>query len=156
MHSLTNIEMKLAAARDANEIATMSRDLVERGLGWSWVPERVLRAIRHPDVIVLTACAREHMLGFAIMHYFVDEAHLNLLAVYPSYRRAGVGRHIVEWLEASARVAGVFSVNLEVRMSRNDARAFYQRLGYRDTGIMPGYYRGIETAVRMNHDLRIR
>ena len=85
-----------------------------------------------------------------------DVAHLDLLAVAPQYRRAGVGRQLLEWLEKCAVVAGVFSITLEVRAANEGARAFYQRMGYRALVELPGYYQGVEPALRMGRDLSSR
>ncbi|MDQ3564617.1 MAG: GNAT family N-acetyltransferase [Pseudomonadota bacterium] len=71
----------------------------------------------------------------------------------PSYRRAGLGRRLVRWLEESCTVAGSFVVYLEVRASNPGARAFYQALGYRCIAQVPRYYQGIEAAIRMARDL---
>ena len=150
-----HVEYALARPADAARIAAMSRDLIEAGLEWRWRSERVLRQILNPEVNVLTARTRHLLAGFAIMHYHSEDAHLLLLAVNPSYRRQGIGRGMVEWLEKSARVAGIARVQLEVRARNNASRAFYQSLGYRETHIMPNYYYGRETAVRMQHDLRV-
>jgi ribosomal protein S18 acetylase RimI-like enzyme len=150
------VEFKLARLNDAERIALMSRDLVEVGLPWSWTATRVAGQIRGRDSDVLTAWADGRLVGFAIMQFFAEHAHLNLMAVDPAYRRSGVGRRLIEWLEETARVGGIFFVNLEVRAGNGGARAFYRRLGYRGTGYIPGYYSGREAAVRMTHDLRCR
>jgi len=105
---------------------------------------------------VLTAWAEGRLIGFAIMEFFAEHAHLNLLAVDPAYRHSGVGRRLIEWLEETARVGGIFFVNLEVRAGNGGARAFYRALGYREIGYIAGYYSGWETAIRMTHDLRRR
>jgi ribosomal-protein-alanine N-acetyltransferase len=60
--------------------------------------------------------------GFGIMKYGEDEAHLLLLAVRPAHARCGVGRTLVDWLEGSARVAGIARISLEARFSNVDAR----------------------------------
>jgi uncharacterized OB-fold protein len=78
----------------------------------------------------------------------------NLLGVEPAYRRFGIGRRLVEWLEETARVGGMFSVRLEVRAGQTGSRTFYRRLGYQEDKYIPGYYSGREAAVRMTHDLR--
>ncbi|HET7131971.1 MAG TPA: GNAT family N-acetyltransferase, partial [Gammaproteobacteria bacterium] len=80
---------------------------------------------------------------------------LSLLAVQPGYRRQGVGKQLVEWLEASARTAGIFVVRLELRAGNDDARRFYERLGYLEAGRRPAYYAGREDALRMTHDLTV-
>jgi ribosomal-protein-alanine N-acetyltransferase len=133
----------------------MSRDLVESGLGWSWSPARVGREILSPDSLVLTGCHDEVVVAFAIMHFGEDTAHLNLLAVEPDFQRLGIGRRLVAWLEESALTAGIATVVLELRAENGVARHFYQSLGYRAEAVVPRYYRGIESALRMAHRLRV-
>lgn len=151
---MQTIEYKLARLRDAQVIALMSRDLVEFGLPWAWTARRVAAHIRASDSNVLTAWSDERLIGFAIMQYFDEHAHLNLLGVEPAYRRFGIGRRLVEWLEETARVGGMFSIWLEVRAGQTGSRTFYRRLGYQEDKYIPGYYSGREAAVRMTHDLR--
>ncbi|MBI3302139.1 MAG: GNAT family N-acetyltransferase [Deltaproteobacteria bacterium] len=149
-----NVELKLARLEDAKQIALMSRELVEVGLPWSWTAARVAAHIRGRDSDVLTAWADGQLIGFAIMQFFDEHAHLNLLAVDPACRRSGIGHRLIEWLEETARAGGIFFVNLEVRAGNGGARAFYRKLGYRETRYIPGYYGGREAAIRMTHDLR--
>jgi [ribosomal protein S18]-alanine N-acetyltransferase len=117
---------------------------------------RVAASIRAPDVNVLVACSHEKIAGFGIMRYGDTDAHLDLLAVAPPYRRAGVGRQLLEWLEKCAVVAGIFSVALEVRAGNDEAQLFYKRVGYRTLVDLPGYYQGIEAALRMGRHLSRR
>lgn len=150
---MANIALTLARPRDAQFIAQMSRDLVEAGLHWSWKPARVNTHIRSSESNVVIAKENGHLAGFAIMQFYDEHAHLNLLAVDPAYRRAGLGRRLVEWQEDTARAGGIFCVNLEVRANNDGARAFYRSLGYREAHRIPGYYHGREDAIRMTHDL---
>lgn len=89
------------------------------------------------------------------MKYRDDEAHLLLLAVTPCHARRGVGRALVEWLESSARVAGMARIHLEARKSNVGAIAFYRHVGFRDSEVVTGYYRGVEASVRMVKELRV-
>lgn len=150
------LTLRIASAADAENIANMSRRLVEHGLHWMWRPGRITRQICNRDTVVLVALDGPRLAGFTVMHYGNDTAHLNLLAVAPEYRLTGVGRRMVEWLEETARVAGVFVVTLEVRIQNLGARCFYKALGYNETTLLRGYYQGIEDAVRMRHDLSIK
>jgi ribosomal-protein-alanine N-acetyltransferase len=104
-------------------------------------------------VNVLVACVHGNIVGFAIMRYGEDDAHLDLLAVAPPYRRLGIARQLVAWLEECAMVAGIFTIALEVRAENHGAQKFYKRLGYRELARLPGYYQGIEGALRMIRDL---
>jgi ribosomal-protein-alanine N-acetyltransferase len=149
-----NVTVRLATLADAAEIAGLSRELIETGLGWSWTRARVARNIASNSTTTLVACDGERLIGFAIMYFGDEHAHLSLLAVRPAYQRAGVGRHLVEWLEESALVAGIGAIRLELRASNRGARRFYGRLGFEETGRVPEYYGGVETAVRMARDIR--
>ena len=149
----SELSLRLARPADATTIANLSRDLIEYGLRWRWTPMRVAASIRAPEVNVLVARIHENIAGFGVMRYGDEDAHLDLLAVAPSYRRAGVGRQLLEWLEKCAVVAGIFSVALEVRAGNEEAQLFYKRLGYRTFVQLPGYYQGIEAALRMGRDL---
>lgn len=155
---MTNCELSLRLARppEATAIANLSRDLIEYGLRWRWTPVRVAASIRAADMNVLLACNRADIAGFAIMRYGNDDAHLDLLAVAPPYRRTGVGRRLLEWLEKCAVVGGIFSVTLEVRAGNEGAQLFYKRMGYRALGHLPGYYQGVEAALRMGRELSCR
>ena len=53
----------------------------------------------------------------------------------------------------AARVAGIARISLEARFSNVDARNFYARLGYSQAELLPGYYGGRETSVRMAKEL---
>jgi ribosomal-protein-alanine N-acetyltransferase len=148
--------LALARVADAVPIALMSKRLVEGGLpSWSWTARRVARQLQDPESVVLAARRGDELAGFAIMGFGEESAHLNLLAVEPRFRRAGLGRRMVRWLEESAVVAGVFEVHLEVRIGNLTGRRFYRALGYQELDLLPGYYDHIEDAVRMTRDLRV-
>ncbi len=148
---------KISVARpvDALPIARMSKLLIEQELPWTWTEDRVMRAIRHPETAVIVARDRRRLAGFAIMQFADMHAHLNLLAVAPAYRRSGLGRELVDWLESCARTMGIFDVRLELRAGNDSARGFYEALGYRDAGLMRAYYDGREDARRMRRDLSV-
>ena len=117
---------------------------------------RVAASIGAPNVNVLVACVHGNIVGFAIMRYGDDNAHLDLLAVAPPYRRLGIGRQLLQWLEKCAVVAGIFNVALEVRAGNEGAQLFYERMGYRTLAQLPGYYQGVEAALRLGRDLSRR
>jgi ribosomal-protein-alanine N-acetyltransferase len=152
---MTNSDLSLRLARraDAPAIANMSRVLIEYGLQWRWTAKRVEASIRADNVNVLVARSHDRIVGFAIMRYGDDDAHLDLLAVTPAHRRLGIGRQLLEWLEKCAVVAGIFRIALEVRATNHEAQLFYQRMGYRPVTQLPGYYQGTEAALRMGRDL---
>ena len=171
------ITIRLAEPRDSQAVSLMSRDFIESGLGWKYDAARVLKAIRDRETLAIvaaeggkppaglsgaaaTAAARDALAGFAIMELGEERTHLVLLAVRPSHRRLGIGQRMLEWLLESARVAGMASVHLELRAGNDAARRFYRAMGFYETVLVPGYYRGVEGgrkegALRMLRVLRV-
>ena len=142
-------DIAIASPADARAIALLSRNEIEHGLEWRWTERRVRRAIADPSTNVVIARFGQVVAGFALMQYRDDEAHLLLLGVNPQHRRQGVGRALIAWLEDTLRVAGIATIHAEVRESRAVARAFYAKLGFREAGVVPGYYQRTEAAVRI-------
>jgi len=148
------IRLRLARAPDARAIAAMSRDLIELGLGWKYDAAKVARLIAEPEVATLVATDRLGLAGFAILQFGDERAHLVLLAVRPRSQRQGVARRMMQWLFASARVAGMADISLELRAGNQAAREFYRAMGFADAGLVNHYYREHEPALRMLHVLR--
>ena len=145
-----------ARVGDAALLAAMSQAHVEAGLKPSWGAARIRWHVRDAESVVLTARQQAMIAGFAIMRYGEDVAHLNLLAVDPAHRRRGIARALVRWLEETALTAGTFIIGLELRAGNEAARALYHTLGYHELGQIPGYYQGVESAIRMMRDVRGR
>lgn len=146
---ITEGDIELARPDDAAEIASLSRRTIEQGLEWRWTPHRVLDCMADAETNVVVARRGTDLLGFALMRYGEDDAHLLLLATQPRCRRQGVGSALLAWLESTARVAGIVTLRLEARSDNAGARQFYRRHGFDETGRRPGYYQGVADAVQM-------
>jgi len=146
-------KIRLATDADVLEIAHMSRDYIEQGLGWSWTAQRVGAALR--DAATNVALIEDHgrVSAFGIMMYGDERAHLSLLAVRPQQRHQGRATRLLAWLELSAATAGIGSIRVEARADNAGALAFYQRLGYAPLQRVCGYYRGSLDAVRLQKNL---
>lgn len=140
--------------RDCVAIAQLSRTQIEAGLPWRWTPARVARAIADRNVNVVVVRDGAALLGFGIMQYADDAAHLLLLAVHPGHRRSGIGTALLGWLEKVARTAGIGAIRLETPGDNAAARAFYRRHGYREGRRVAGMYCGIKDGVLLERDLR--
>ena len=144
-----DFNVRLASRDDATPIAILSRDHIEQGLRWNWTAARIARAIERRTTNVVVAHEAERLVGFGIMDYADDTAHLALMGVQPTHRRCGVGRRLVDWLLACADTAGIPCIRLEARADNSGALAFYERLGFEPAGRVSGYYGGLIDAVRL-------
>ena len=146
--------LQFASHGDADDVAAMSRDLIEDGLGWRYRARSVRQLIDDADTVTLVARDGDALSGFGIMKIGDERAHLILLAVRPAARRHGIAGSILQWLVESATTAGVASVHVELRASNAGAHAFYLAQGFAETLRVPGYYSGREAAIRMLRLLR--
>ena len=148
--------VQLAIEAHASQIAGMSRDYIEHGLGWGWTRRRVINMIRDPETNVGVVVERGVVVGFGIMNYLERHAHLALLAVRPGSRRQGVASAILLWLEAVADVAGAERILVECRRSNAPARTFYLEHGFHERSIETAMYRGLEDGIHLEKWLHAR
>lgn len=94
------------------------------------------RAVAASSAKMTTRVARQDgiVVGFALsVSGFLTGEYLRLLVVDPRHRGGGIGRRLMEHLEAEvfARSTNLFLCVTDFNQS---ARAFYQRLGYVEVG----------------------
>ncbi len=143
------VQVRLATRADVSGIAAMSRVQIEQGLPWRWTQERVRRSLRHRNTNVAVVAEDGVLVGFGIMLYEDEDAHLLLFAVHPQRRRQGIGAAILQWLESVAYAAGLRRVLLECRRENQAARDFYGALGYHERVIVRRMYEGVEDGIRL-------
>jgi ribosomal-protein-alanine N-acetyltransferase len=83
------------------------------------------------------------------------DGYVITLDVAASARRQGLGRRLLVELERRLRAAGARRVRLETAVTNTPAIAFYERLGYRKTAHLAGYYGPGSHAWRMEKTLTI-
>jgi ribosomal protein S18 acetylase RimI-like enzyme len=77
------------------------------------------------------ASVNQKIVGCAFYQPAGDHVYLGRLAVLPEYRRRGIGRQLLAWVETQTRSLGYRRVRLSVRVALSGNRAYYERLGYR-------------------------
>ena len=82
-------------------------------------------------------------LVFTAMPNGSHRAEVAKLLVAPSARRQGIGRALMEAVEAMARAKGLTLLHLDTR-SEDDGERLYRRLGYQTSGQIPTYCRSID------------
>ena len=149
-----DIVVEFATVGDAQVLSTMTRDWVEAGLGWSYRADRITRLIASPNHTAVVARDGSRIVGFAIMEFGDERAHLVLLAVRPSHRRRGIARRMAQWLidrrSPPARRRCTSRCASPIRRRTRSTASSASRRSLR----IEGYYQGRETAVRMIRMLR--
>ncbi|MGZ5199283.1 MAG: ribosomal protein S18-alanine N-acetyltransferase [Telluria sp.] len=80
------------------------------------------------------------LVGYFLLMYAVDEAHLLDVAVAAERQREGIGRWLLDKAAGRAREHGMESMLLEVRPSNERAQQVYLTYGFTEIGRRKGYY----------------
>jgi ribosomal-protein-alanine N-acetyltransferase len=80
------------------------------------------------------------LIGYFLLMFAVDEAHLLDVAVAAQRQGQGLGRYLLDKIMARARGMGMESVLLEVRPSNERALQVYKNYGFGEIGRRKGYY----------------
>lgn len=88
-------------------------ELGKGGTGWFWVAEQ-----------------DRQIIGAVMAGYDGHRGSVNYLAVAPEFQGRGVGRAMMRRIEAALQAEGCPKLNVMVRTTSHQVRAFYERLGY--------------------------
>lgn len=123
----------------------LALDQASLGGLWSraqWTTE--LAELRRPG---MGLWHRDSLVAMASGWQVVDELHITLVAVDPSWRRQGLGRQVLSALLTHGQALGSERATLEVAASNEAALALYQALGFREAGRRSAYYRNGDDAL---------
>ena len=109
--------------------------------------------LAQPGAECLIAMDGKEIAGFILTEENPPLGHVMTLDVAESYRRKGIGTLLLTESENNLRFRGVRTMLLETALTNEAGVAFWQRHGYRQFGISPGYYLGRIDAYEMKKDL---
>lgn len=119
-------------------------------------PRRIRYWIKARHRVFLVAEAGGAILGYGLvlLHRGTRLCRLYSLATDPQMRGLGVGRRLLEALEAAASRENRLFMRLEVASDNEAAINLYHSLGYRAFSWLPDYYEDHKTALRMQKRIR--
>ena len=80
------------------------------------------------------------VLGYVGISAIIDEGYITNIAVFPEYRKMGVGTALLEYLFDFAKEKELSFISLEVRQSNSNAIALYKKLGFLEEGKRKNFY----------------
>jgi ribosomal-protein-alanine N-acetyltransferase len=112
------------------------------------------RDLEHPGYRMRVADDRGRVVGFSACSVAAGECTVMHVAVAPECRRNGIGQALLKAALEQVAEHGAAHAVLEVRRSNRAARALYQRFGFHEVGVRPGYYQGpVEDALVLRAEL---
>ena len=104
-----------------------------------WTPSNFLDSVAACYDCAAYVCDGE-LIGYAVVMFASDEAHLLNLSIAAAWQRQGHGSQLLRHLCAAARGQGARLMFLEVRPSNAAGIRLYERHGFRRVGQRRDYY----------------
>jgi [ribosomal protein S18]-alanine N-acetyltransferase len=137
------ITVRRMTASDASAAHSILKESPEASI---WSKESLLESVSQG--IAWAAELDGRVAGILIGRVAADEFEILNLAVGKACRRRGIATQLVRSALEHVRAAGARRTYLEVRASNAGGIAFYARMGFRECGRRPDYYRDpVEDAV---------
>ena len=106
-----------------------------------WPRETFEEEIGNGDVGLGLVAEEEGMIvGFLTGMVVARELHLHNMAVHPDHQGQGIGRQLMEAVDAYSREGDFQRMTLEVRQDNAIARRLYLNLGFKAVGTWKDYY----------------
>ena len=134
------ITVRRAEERDLDAITLIEARCFEGQDPWSrnaFYNEIVENADR---TLYLIAEKDQTVIGYMGVWKILDEGHITNVAVDPDHRRQHIAEKIIEEMIKRTSEEGITSWTLEVRADNEPAIRLYEKMGFREEGVRPGYY----------------
>ena len=105
-----------------------------------WSEKSIASELENPLSLWLVAEENGRVCGYVGSQTVLDESDMMNVAVDPGFRRQGIARTLIETLIAELSKMGSRCLRLEVRLSNENARALYARMGFQQLGLRKNYY----------------
>ena len=105
-----------------------------------WSEKSIASELENPLSLWLVAEENGQVWGYVGSQTVLDESDMMNVAVDPGFRRQGIARALIETLIAELSKMGSRCLRLEVRVSNENARALYARMGFQQLGLRKNYY----------------
>ncbi len=141
------VAIRQMKVEDAAAIAEMEHQTFSD----AWSEKAILDTLRNPKTICLVAEKIGKIVGYCIVYTADDEADIARIAVLKESRRFGVASELIHALDVICWENQIQIIMLDVRVSNDDARTFYEKHGFTQDGIRENYYKNpIEDAILMS------
>ena len=105
-----------------------------------WSAEGLLESYRHGTRFFVAERSGQ-VLGYIGINAVADEGYITNVAVFPAYRKQGIGTALIRRVFDFAKEKGLAFVSLEVRVSNTQAISLYRKSGFCEEGRRRDFYR---------------
>lgn len=119
-------------------------DTLENDFDNFWNYNILKNELKNSSSIYLCCKSNSKIFGFAGITIILDTAELNNIVIKKTERGKGLSSLLLKELIASAKAKNCKYINLEVASTNEIAINLYKKFGFKQVGIRPKYYNGID------------
>jgi len=116
-------------------------DIEETSFPCPWSVNAFKEELANPLSHFFALLRDDRLIAYICFWMFAGEIHLLNIAVHPGERRKGYGRQLLGEMIGMGLENRIEAVWLEVRPSNQTARMLYEKMGFKEMGRRPRYYR---------------
>ena len=115
-----------------------------------WSEKSLISSLKNKNSYFIVAKYNKNIVGYAGMYFVQDEGYIYNIAVYPEFRRLGIGQALLENLEIYCINNKLKFISLEVRESNTSAYFLYLKSNFKNIGKRKNFYTNpVEDAIIM-------
>lgn len=123
-------------AEDVEEVSRIEQET----FSMPWQPQDFLEMVEADYAYYYVAEIDNEIAGCCGIRNMAGEGEITNVVVAEKFRRRGIGRALMEYMLKEAKLHGMESATLEVRVSNKNAIHLYESLGFRGEGVRPDFY----------------
>ncbi|NLZ80792.1 MAG: ribosomal protein S18-alanine N-acetyltransferase [Clostridiales bacterium] len=130
------INVRRMEENDLKEVYSLEK--VVFTMPWSY--KSFADTLKLPNTIYLVAEKQGDIVGYIGIWKILDEGDVTNIAVRADSRNQGIGQLLISEAISIAKNDGIKDLTLEVRKSNQSAIFLYEKNGFENVGIRPGFY----------------
>jgi ribosomal protein S18 acetylase RimI-like enzyme len=127
---MTAVEIRPYAGPDHAALVRLWQEVFADDPPWNEPSRMIARKLTVQPELLLVAIADGQLVGAVMGGFDGVRGWVHHLAVDPGRRGQGIGRRLMQAVEAGLGLLGCPKVNLQVRATNAEVIAFYRALGY--------------------------
>ena len=143
-----DLEIKKMTSSHIGEIAELEKECFSS----PWSEDGLRSELNNNFARFYVAFSGDKIAGYIGSHNVLGEVYITNVAVFPEFRRTGVGKALVEFLVNGMKEENAEFVTLEVRKSNLNAISLYEKCGFEKVGERRNFYeKPTEDAILMTN-----
>ncbi len=145
---MMSLEIKKMTSAHIEEIAMLEKECFSS----PWSEDGLKTELDNKFARFFVAFSGDKIAGYIGSHNVLGEVYITNVAVFPEFRRNGVGKTLVDFLIDEMKAENANFVTLEVRKSNMNAISLYEKCGFQNVGERKKFYeKPVEDAILMTY-----